>query len=98
MIGVVVVVVVSVAAIVGVSSRRLPRVWKKKRHDNLCTLCLLGKNDLSRYTRVACTLAGVRVTLLIFNTRIKFVCHTKEEVRVALLSELCLLQRCNEFD
>jgi hypothetical protein len=57
-------VTVTAIAIAGVSSRRLPRVWKKKRHDNLCTLCLLGKNDLSRYTRVACTLAGVRITLL----------------------------------
>jgi len=59
---------------------------------------ILGKNDLSRCTRVACTLAGVRVTFLLLNTRIKFVCHTQEEVRVALLSELCLLQRCNEFE
>ena len=53
---------------------------------------------LSRYTRVACTLARVRVTLLIFNARIKFVCHTQEEVRVVLLSEHCLLQRCNKFE
>jgi hypothetical protein len=34
----------------------------------------------------------------IFNTRIKLGCHTQEEARVALLSELCLLQRRNEFE
>lgn len=41
MIIVVVAAAVSVADIVGVSSRWLPRVWKKKRHDDFCSFCFV---------------------------------------------------------